>query len=136
MSWSLRKKKQGIFCTVYFVRRNFFSICVLFQYIVQSIHFQTYFTFKITSYFFACFLKLSKAFSVSLSLIHMRESFWKACEYEMNLLSSLRKNFVFVNCLTKVLFRALRTCCLRTKKFILKRSFVRRLQRKEEKICF
>ena len=24
MSWSLRKKKEGIFCTVYFDRRNFF----------------------------------------------------------------------------------------------------------------
>ena len=24
MSWSLRKKKEGIFCTVYFVRREFF----------------------------------------------------------------------------------------------------------------
>ena len=25
MSWSLRKKKEGIFCTVYFVRREFFK---------------------------------------------------------------------------------------------------------------
>ena len=28
-SWSSRKKKEGIFCTVYFVRREFFNICVL-----------------------------------------------------------------------------------------------------------
>ena len=40
MSWSSRKKKEGIFCTVYFVRRNFFNICVLSQCIVYWTHFQ------------------------------------------------------------------------------------------------
>ena len=35
MSWSLQKKKEGIFCTVYFVRRKFFNNCVLFQYIIR-----------------------------------------------------------------------------------------------------
>ena len=34
MSWSSQKKKEGIFCTVCFVRRNFCNICVLFQCIV------------------------------------------------------------------------------------------------------
>ena len=34
MSWSSRKKKKGIFCTVYFVRRNFLKIFVLSQRIV------------------------------------------------------------------------------------------------------
>ena len=36
MSWSQRKKKEGIFCTVYFVRREFFClICVFSHYIVS-----------------------------------------------------------------------------------------------------
>ena len=34
MSWSSRKKKEGIFCTVYFVRKEFFKICVLSDCIV------------------------------------------------------------------------------------------------------
>ena len=33
MNWSSRKK-EGIFCTVYFVGRKFFNICVLSQCIV------------------------------------------------------------------------------------------------------
>ena len=35
-----RKRKEGIFCTVYFVRRNFFKICVLSHCKVYWIHFQ------------------------------------------------------------------------------------------------
>ena len=34
MSWSSRKEKDGIFCTIYFVPKEFFSIGVLSQYIV------------------------------------------------------------------------------------------------------
>ena len=35
VSWSSRKKNESIFCTVYFVRRNFFiNICILSQCIV------------------------------------------------------------------------------------------------------
>ena len=53
MSWSSRKKKEGIFCTVYvFVpflsEGNFFEICVLSQCIlniVYWIHFQNMHTF-------------------------------------------------------------------------------------------
>ena len=45
MTWSSWKKKEGIFCTVYFVRRKFFNICVLSQCIVYWIHFQNIYTF-------------------------------------------------------------------------------------------
>ena len=55
-SWSLQKKKEGIFCT----EGNFLKICVLSRCIVHWIHFQTIYIFtsqkNITSYtFFACF---------------------------------------------------------------------------------
>ena len=39
MSWSSWKKKEGIFCTIYFVQRNFFNICVLSKFMVYWIHF-------------------------------------------------------------------------------------------------
>ena len=41
----LAKVKKGIFCTNYFVRRNFFIICVLSQWILYLIHFQNIHTF-------------------------------------------------------------------------------------------
>ena len=70
MSWNSQKKKESTFCTVYFVRRKFFSICVLSQYIVYWIHFQNIHTFTYEkNYFihFCCFFfKSSKAFCVSL----------------------------------------------------------------------
>ena len=70
MSWSSRKKKDGIFCTVYFVRKFFFNICVLFRCVVYWIHFQNIhaFTYQKTllSTLFCLFLESSKAFSVSL----------------------------------------------------------------------
>ena len=54
MSWSSRKKKEDVFCTVYLVRRNFFNIYVLSQCIVYWIHFHNIHTFtykkNITSY--------------------------------------------------------------------------------------
>ena len=31
MNWSSRKKKESVFCTVYFIRINFLNICVLPQ---------------------------------------------------------------------------------------------------------
>ena len=31
MRWSSLKKKEGFFCSVYFVQKNFFKICVLSQ---------------------------------------------------------------------------------------------------------
>ena len=45
MSWSSQKKKEGIFCIVYFVQRNFFNIYVLSQCILYCIHFQNICTF-------------------------------------------------------------------------------------------
>ena len=44
-SWSSWKTKKGIFCNVYFVRRNFFNIYVLSQCIVYWINFQNTYTF-------------------------------------------------------------------------------------------
>ena len=73
MSWSSRKQKEGIFCTIYFVRRYFFKRnCVLSQCIVCRIHFQNIHTFTyqkkpLLHTLFSLFLKSSKAFSVSLS---------------------------------------------------------------------
>ena len=72
MSWSSRKKKEGIFCTANLVSRDFFNIFVLSQCIVYWIHFQNRHTFiykKILLHTpFCLFLKLSNAFSVSLIL--------------------------------------------------------------------
>ena len=45
ISWSSRKKIEGIFCTVHFVRRKFFNICALTQYIMYWILFQNIHTF-------------------------------------------------------------------------------------------
>ena len=46
MSWSSRKKKESILCTVYFVRREFFLIiCALSLCILYWIHFQNIHTF-------------------------------------------------------------------------------------------
>ena len=66
VSWTSPKKKEGIFCTVYFLK-----ICALSQCIVYWIHFQNIhtFTYKKTllhTLLLLKFLKSSKAFSVSL----------------------------------------------------------------------
>ena len=45
MSWSSRRKKECIFCTVYFNRGIFLNICVLSQFIVYGINFQNIYTF-------------------------------------------------------------------------------------------
>ena len=45
MRWGSRKKKDWSFCTVYFVKGNFFNICVLSECIVYWIHFQNIHTF-------------------------------------------------------------------------------------------
>ena len=69
ISWSSWKKKEGFFWSVYFVWRNCFNICVLSQFIVYWIHFQSIhtFTYKKTLLLtlFCFFWKSSKAFSVS-----------------------------------------------------------------------
>ena len=62
MSWNSRKKKESIFCKVYFVSKKLINICVLSQFIVYWIHIKKHFFI----YFYWLFLMLSKAFSVSL----------------------------------------------------------------------
>ena len=75
MSWSLQKKKDCIFCTVYFVQRRFFNIGVLSQCIVYWVHFQNIVTFTFTKTWFhtlfCLFLKSPKAFGVSLRELNM-----------------------------------------------------------------
>ena len=78
MSWSAWKKKEGIFCTIYFVPRYFFKICVLSQCILHWIHFQNINIFiykkKLLHTLFSLFLKSSKVFIVS--LIYCRKVVW------------------------------------------------------------
>ena len=66
MSWISRKKKENIFCSVYF-----FNICVLSQCKVYWIHFQNIHTFTYQKHYFinfcCLFWKSLKAYSVSLS---------------------------------------------------------------------
>ena len=62
MSWNSRKKKESIFCKVYFVSKKLINICVLSQFIVYWIHIKKHFFI----HFYWLFLILSKAFSVSL----------------------------------------------------------------------
>ena len=67
MSWSSRRKKECIFCTVYFVQKDiFFKICVLSQCIMYWIHFQNIYTstYQKTLLHICSFLKSLKAFSV------------------------------------------------------------------------
>ena len=70
MSCNLWKKKESIFCFSYFAEGIFFSICVLFQCLVNWINFHNICTFtyqkKLVLMPFYLFLKSSKAFSVSL----------------------------------------------------------------------
>ena len=77
MNCGLQKEKEGIFCTIYFVRKNLLSIWALSQCIVYWIHFNTleyteytyfYISKNITSHTFCLFLKSSKAFSASLRI--------------------------------------------------------------------
>ena len=67
MSWSSQKKIEGIFLLL-----AFFKVCVLSQCIVYWIHFQNIHTFTYQEHYFihfcCLFLKLSKAFSISLTL--------------------------------------------------------------------
>ena len=68
MSWSSLKKKKGIFCTIYFFRRKlgFISIYCVSNTLSEYTYF--YISKNITSYAVVdCLLKLSNAFSVSLS---------------------------------------------------------------------
>ena len=62
MSWNSQKKKESIFCKVYFVSKKLINICVLSQFMVYWIHIKKHFFI----HFYWLFLILSKAFSVSL----------------------------------------------------------------------
>ena len=58
MSRSLPKKKEGIFCTIYFIRTNFFNICFISIYsLLNILPAYTYFTYQkhYFIHFFACF---------------------------------------------------------------------------------
>ena len=71
MSWSLQKKKENTFCTIYFVWRKFFKhICFLSQCLWYYMHVHNIHTFTyqktLLHTLFSLFLKSLKAFSVSL----------------------------------------------------------------------
>ena len=76
-SWSLRKKKEGIFVSFMLSEEYFFNICVLSQYIVYWIYFQNIHTFiyqkSLLHPRFCLFLKSPKAFSVPLRNIYFKE---------------------------------------------------------------
>ena len=61
MSWSLREKKECIFCNACFVRGNFFNICVLSHCIAYWIKFRNIYTVPYQKnyfiHFFCLFLK-------------------------------------------------------------------------------
>ena len=61
-----KRKKEGIFCTIYFVWRKFFNISVLSQCIVYWIHFQNIHTFTYQKTLLHTFLQL--VFSIGESL--------------------------------------------------------------------
>ena len=62
MGWSLRKKKEGTFCAVYFVRRKLFqNLCFISMYsVLNTLSEYTYFYISknITSYTFLLVLKV------------------------------------------------------------------------------
>ena len=80
MSWSSGKKKDGIFCTAYFVRRKFYLTFVFFFSMYSVLHTLSEYTYFyiIKKYcFIHCFWKSSKAFSVSLKLQFLRIIHWR-----------------------------------------------------------
>ena len=76
MNWSSRRKKQGIFRAVYFVRRKFFKyFCFIsMQSLLNTLSEYKQFCISknITSYNFYLFLKSSKVFHVSLTATRYR----------------------------------------------------------------
>ena len=76
MSWTLQKKKEGIFCIVYFIWRKFFKICVLSQCIVYWIQFQNVHTFTYQKTHFCCLLlKRKKDWNWLLKYAQQRKCF-------------------------------------------------------------
>ena len=89
------KRSKRVF-SVWFIlfERNLFNICVLSQYIVYWMHFQNIHTLleniqNITSYTLYLFIKLSKAFSVSLNkkkenrpfALNLSDKTWNSCKF-------------------------------------------------------
>ena len=77
MSWSLRKKKEDIFCTVFFFpprRKCFLTFVFYLNVLYVEYAFRIYIPLHIKKHYFihfcCLFLKLSNAFSVSLSLLY------------------------------------------------------------------
>ena len=61
MSWSSRKKNEGIFCTTYFCRKKLFNICFMSVYIVLktlSEYIYFYVSKNIASYTFLLVFKI------------------------------------------------------------------------------
>ena len=81
MSWSSQKKKEGIFCTVYFVRRNFFNTSVSeYTYFYKSKNITSYtflFVFKMVKRL-QCILKGSGLVLVSPLIKNCKENFANA----------------------------------------------------------
>ena len=81
MSWSSQKKKEGIFCTVYFVRRNFFNTSVSeYTYFYKSKNITSYtflFAFEMVKRL-QCILKGSGLDSVSPLIKNCKENFANA----------------------------------------------------------
>ena len=121
LSQSSRRKKEGIFCTVYFVRRKFF-LTFVFYLNVQCIEytFRIYILLHIKNcYFihFSClFLKSSKAFNVSLNLL--RQTFFNI--YNLTFLRSqnIGKIKVEVGLKTNYFFYFMSSCTNRIAVFI------------------
>ena len=65
--WSSRKKKKGIFCTIYFVRRKFFDICFILLYsVLNTISEYTYFSVSKNVTLYTALLVFKHVKSVSL----------------------------------------------------------------------
>ena len=71
-----KRNKRAFFCTVYFVRRNFFNICFITVYIVLHYAFKIQiFLLKKKHYFIhfcSLFLKSSKVLSLSLNSVSLK----------------------------------------------------------------
>ena len=89
MSWRSRKKKEDIFCTVYFFWRKFFNIYVLSQCIVYWIHFQSVHTFTYwknnTSYTFLLVFKIVENLQCTLKNTFLIEHLWVTASASQNM---------------------------------------------------
>ena len=94
MSWSSRKKKEGIFCTAYFIQKKFFShLCFTSVYsVLNKLSEYTYFYISknIALCTFYLFLKPSKAFSVIFKTFwfYSESIIFYACECRGNALKN------------------------------------------------